>query len=130
MRQLHPAELKAWLDDPGQEKPLLLDVREPWEFDVCRIEGSRLLPMRSLPAHLDELDRARENEVSAEANIGAADVKPRSGGRSQIVVICHHGVRSFHAGRFLEHSGFTNVINLTGGVDAWAKEVDHAMPTY
>ncbi len=107
MRQIRPAELKAWLDDPGRDKPLLLDVREPWEFDVCRIEGARLLPMRSLPAHLPELDRRR-----------------------QIVVICHHGVRSFHAGRFLEHSGFADVINLTGGVDAWAKEVDPAMPTY
>jgi rhodanese-related sulfurtransferase len=63
--------------------------------------------MRELPARVVELDPERET-----------------------VVICHHGVRSFHVGRFLEHSGFAHVINLTGGVDGWAKEVDPTMPTY
>jgi rhodanese-related sulfurtransferase len=107
MRQLRPAELHAWLADPAREKPLLLDVREAWEFDICRIEGAELVPMQTVPARLAELNPARET-----------------------VVICHHGVRSYHAARFLEHSGFTNVINLTGGVDAWAKEADPTMPTY
>lgn len=107
MRQLRPAELKAWLDDPAREKPMLLDVREAWEFRVCRIDGSELVPLPSIPARLAELNPARET-----------------------VVICHHGVRSYHAARFLEHNGFTNVINLTGGVDAWAKEADPTMPTY
>ncbi len=107
MRQMRPAELKAWLDDPGREKPLLLDVREPWEYDVCRIEGSVLVPMRGLEGKLAELDRERET-----------------------VCVCHHGVRSYHVARFLEHQGFTRVINLAGGVDAWAKEADPSMPTY
>lgn len=107
MRQLRPAELKAWLDDPQREKPLLLDVREPWEYGVCHIEGAQLMPMASVPARLNQLDPVRET-----------------------VVICHHGVRSFHVARLLEHSGFSNVINLTGGVDAWAKEADPTMPTY
>ncbi len=107
MKQLRPAELKAWLDDPGRSKPLLLDVREPWEYGLCHIEGSQLMPMGSVPTRLNELDLARET-----------------------VVICHHGVRSYHVARLLEHSGFTNVINLTGGVDAWAKEADPTMPTY
>ncbi|TCJ12935.1 sulfurtransferase [Parasulfuritortus cantonensis] len=107
MRHLRPAELKAWLDDPARERPFLLDVRESWEFDVCRIEGAELVPMRTIPARLAELNPGRET-----------------------VVICHHGVRSFHAARYLEHNGFTNVINLTGGVDAWAKEADPTMPTY
>jgi len=107
MRQLRPAELKAWLDDPSRDKPVLLDVREPWEFDVCRLPGSVLLPMRRVEAQLSELDRERE-----------------------IVCICHHGVRSYHVARFLEHNGFGRVINLSGGVDAWAKEADPAMPTY
>jgi len=107
MRHIRPAELNAWLQDESREKPLLLDVRQPWEFDCCRIAGSDLVPMSSLASRLDELDKNRE-----------------------IVVICHHGVRSYHAARFLEHNGCTRVTNLTGGVDAWAKEVDHAMPTY
>jgi len=107
MRQLRPAELKAWLDDPARDKPVLLDVREAWEFGVCRIDGSELVPLQTIPTRLAELNPARET-----------------------VVICHHGVRSYHAARFLEHNGFTNVINLTGGVDAWAKEADPTMPTY
>lgn len=107
MRHLRPAELKAWLDAPDRTKPLLLDVREPWEYEVCHIEGATLVPMRSIQVRLAELDPQRET-----------------------VVICHHGVRSYHVARFLEHNGFSNVINLTGGVDAWAKEADAAMPTY
>lgn len=107
MKQLKPSELKAWLDDPARAKPLLLDVREGWEYERCHIEGATLLPMSSLQRHLSELDPQRET-----------------------VVICHHGVRSFHVARFLEQNGFSKVINLAGGVDAWAKEVDRSMPTY
>ncbi|MGQ9684862.1 MAG: rhodanese-like domain-containing protein [Thiobacillaceae bacterium] len=107
MQHIRPAELKAWLTDPQREKPLLLDVREPWEFERCHIDGALSVPMNGIPARLDELPRDRE-----------------------IVVICHHGVRSFHVARFLDHNGFTRIINLTGGVDAWAKEVDPTMPTY
>ncbi len=107
MQHIRPAELKAWLEDPGREQPLLLDVREPWEFERCHIEGALSLPMNGIPARVHELPRDRD-----------------------IVVICHHGVRSFHVARFLDHSGYTRVINLSGGVDAWAKEVDPIMPTY
>jgi rhodanese-related sulfurtransferase len=107
MRQIRPAELKAWLDDDTREKPLLLDVRQPWEFDCCRIEGSESVPLPAIQARMNEIDPSRE-----------------------IVVICHHGVRSYHAGRFLEHNGYSRVTNLSGGVDAWAKEVDPAMPKY
>lgn len=107
MRHIRPAELKAWLDDPSQPRPLLLDVREPWEYALCRIEGAQSMPMQGIPARIGELDP-----------------------RQEIVCICHHGVRSFHVARFLEHNGFTNVINLTGGVDGWAKEADPTMPTY
>jgi rhodanese-related sulfurtransferase len=107
MRHLRPAELKARLDDPGQPRPLLLDVREPWEFALCHLDGAQSMPMQGIPARIGELDPQQE-----------------------IVCICHHGVRSFHVARFLEHNGFANVINLTGGVDAWAKEADPTMPTY
>ena len=107
MNQITPAELAAGLDDSRREKPLLLDVREPWEFEKCRIEGARLVPLRELPARFAELDAA-----------------------AQTVVICHHGGRSMQAALFLELQGFGDVHNLAGGVDAWARSVDPAMPVY
>lgn len=105
MRQFRPAELAAHLE--AGQRPVLLDVREPWEWDICRLPGAQLIPMRDLPARLAELNKSAET-----------------------VVICHHGVRSFHAARYLETAGFDNVINLAGGVAAWADEVDPAMPRY
>jgi rhodanese-related sulfurtransferase len=105
MRQFRPAELAAYMH--AGHSPVLLDVREQWEWEVCRLSGAVLIPMRELPARLAELDQAVET-----------------------VVICHHGVRSYHAARYLETAGFGNVINLSGGVAAWADEVDPAMPRY
>jgi rhodanese-related sulfurtransferase len=106
MRQMLPRDLAERLRDGG-EPPLLLDVREPWEFHICRIEGARSLPMRQIPEALGELDHDCE-----------------------LVVICHHGIRSQQVARYLDYQGFTNVINLQGGVAAWARDVDPAMPTY
>lgn len=106
MRELGPAALSAHLEAVG-EPPLLLDVREPWEFDICHIRGSRLLPMGQLHGKLDELDPRRET-----------------------VVICHHGIRSRVVAAQLDRLGFERVINLTGGVEAWAREVDRDMPLY
>jgi len=105
MRHLGAAELHSWL--AGRGNVALLDVREPWEFDTCRIEGSRLIPLSQLPARLGELDPDRTT-----------------------VVICHHGVRSLRAASYLEHCGFGDVVNLTGGIDAWARTVDRAMAVY
>lgn len=107
MQQLTPIQLKEWLDDPAREKPVLVDVREPWEFDVCRIAGSKPMPMRSVPARFAELQRATET-----------------------VIICHHGARSYQVAMFLEHQGFTNIYNLYGGLAAWAQQADPSMPTY
>lgn len=107
MQQISATQLKDWLDDPQREKPLLVDVREPWEFQTCKIEGAQSMPMRSIPARYMELKRDAD-----------------------VVVICHHGARSFQVGLFLEQQGFGNVINLYGGVAAWARDVDPAMPTY
>lgn len=107
MQQLTASQLKAWLDDPAREKPVLLDVREPWEFDVCRIGGSKPMPMRAVPARCNEL-------------------KPEL----ETVVVCHHGARSYQVAMFLEQQGFTNVFNLYGGVAAWAQQADPNMPTY
>jgi rhodanese-related sulfurtransferase len=106
MREFSAQELRAYLN-AAAEQPLLLDVREPWEFDKARIEGSTLVPMRSVPDRLQELDPERET-----------------------VVICHHGIRSRMVGHFLESQGFSNIINLSGGVASWANDVDQQMPTY
>jgi rhodanese-related sulfurtransferase len=105
MRQFRPAELAARLE--AGHPPVLLDVREAWEWNVCRLPGAILIPMRELPARLQELNKEAET-----------------------VVICHHGVRSYHAARYLETAGFDNVVNLSGGVAAWADEVDPAMARY
>lgn len=107
MKTSSASELAAWLADSTREPPLLLDVREPWETQICRIEGSELVPMQSLPAKLGELDPDRPT-----------------------VCLCHLGGRSMQVAVFLERQGFKDVCNLTGGVDAWAHQVDTTMPTY
>jgi len=106
MRHFTPNDLKTALDGP-EAAPVLLDVREPWEFQTCQIEGSQLIPMGKLPALLNTLDPTRET-----------------------VVICHHGIRSRQVARFLEYQGFTSVINLSDGIDGWSRDVDHEMATY
>lgn len=107
MQQISPAQLKAWLDDPARAKPVMVDVREPWEMDVCRITGTTPMPMRAVPARFLELKKDAE-----------------------IVVICHHGARSYQVAMFLEYQGFSNLYNLHGGLAAWARDVDPSMPTY
>ncbi len=107
MQQLSVTQLKAWLDDPAREKPVMLDVREPWEYQIARVEGSKHVPMRAVPAQVGELDPGAET-----------------------VVICHHGGRSMQVAMFLERAGFGRVYNLAGGVDAWARQVDRSMATY
>jgi rhodanese-related sulfurtransferase len=107
MQQLTAPQLAEWLADPAREKPVLLDVREPWEFQTCHIEGSTPIPMNSIPARQEELDP-----------------------EAPVVCICHHGMRSMQVAAFLERNGFTQVTNLTGGVHAWSQQVDGKMPTY
>lgn len=106
MRQISVAQLKARLEEAG-EKPLLLDVREAWEVRLCILAGSIHIPMGLVPARQSELDPARET-----------------------VVICHHGIRSYQVAYYLEHQGFQNLINLKGGIDAWAREIDPLMAKY
>lgn len=107
MQQITPAQLKSWLDDASREQPVLLDVREPWEHEKARIEGSQLVPMREVPARVAEIAPDRE-----------------------VVAICHHGGRSMQVAMFLEKQGFKRVHNLVGGIDAWSRTVDPAVPTY
>lgn len=99
-------ELKQHLDT-AETLPLLLDVREPWEFELCHIAGSRLVPMGQIEDALDSLDAEQE-----------------------IVVICHHGRRSEIVADYLQSSGFKDVANLAGGVEAWAEDIDPTMARY
>ena len=105
--ELAPVELRRWRADPARRPPFVVDVREDWELARCALSDSMHVPMRELPARLAELPRDRE-----------------------LVVVCHHGVRSRFAARFLAGSGFAPVFNLTGGVEAWAAEVDPTLARY
>ena len=107
MQQILPAQLDEWLRDASRPAPMLLDVREPNEFQYCAIAGSVSMPMASVPARQQELDPDAE-----------------------IVVICHHGMRSMQVALFLERQGYPKVTNLTGGVALWAQQVDPSMPQY
>ncbi|MEP7329721.1 MAG: rhodanese-like domain-containing protein [Betaproteobacteria bacterium] len=107
MPQLAPAELHGWRADAARRAPVLVDVREPWEFERCKIEGAISVPLSQLQARIAEL--------SAEQDL---------------ILVCHHGSRSQQAAMFLARNGFSRVYNLRGGVEAWAVEVDPAMPRY
>ena len=100
-----PEELKKRLD--AGEKPVLLDVREPWEFSICKIEGSVNISMSEPEKLINELN----------AN-------------DEIIAICHHGMRSFQVCNYLENNGFNKVLNLDGGIDSWAKTIDTDMAQY
>ncbi|HVJ12666.1 MAG TPA: rhodanese-like domain-containing protein [Burkholderiales bacterium] len=107
MKQITPGELAAWLADAKRDQPVLVDVREPWEWQTARIEGAQHIPMREIPARAGELDKGRD-----------------------VVAICHHGGRSQQVAMFLEKNGFAKIHNLQGGVDAWSRTVDPSVPTY
>mgnify|MGYP001815698110 CR=1 FL=1 len=96
----------ARLQDEGRG-PKLLDVRTPREWQICRLQGAELLPLQELPGRWQELDPNQE-----------------------IVVYCHHGHRSARAVDFLRRAGLERVRNLTGGIDAWSREIDPAVPLY
>lgn len=98
MEQLTPSQLRLWLDDPQRSNPVLIDVREPWEFDAAHINGAIPMPMRSVTARYLELEREGE-----------------------LVFICRSGARSYQVGMFLEQAGFTRVNNLYGGMIAWSQ---------
>lgn len=98
-------ELKSRLDKG--DKIALLDVREEWEYNLAKIDGSILIPLGTLPQSLCKLDPGTE-----------------------IVALCHHGMRSADAVNFLYQQGYKNVKNLVGGIDAWSLQVDPGVPRY
>jgi rhodanese-related sulfurtransferase len=103
--QIEPREVKQRLD--RGEKLLLVDVREQWEFDACRIESAKLVPLRTLPTNLATFDGAEE-----------------------VVVYCHHGMRSLDAAAFLRSQGVEKARSMAGGIERWSTEIDPRVPRY
>ena len=104
--EITPAQLKAKLD--ASEKIQLIDVRQPEEFEYCQIAGSQLIPLPEIPKRYAEIAKNPE-----------------------AVIICHHGFRSAQAIQFLmQRYGYTNLLNLKGGIHAWAEQADPQMPVY
>ena len=109
--EIQPAVLRDLLEngDPAGGSVTLVDCREPEERELVLIEPSVHLPMSALPKGLDSLESVRD---------------------SQVVVYCHHGVRSQNVAAWLTEQGFSNVCSLAGGIDAWAVEVEPGMSRY
>jgi rhodanese-related sulfurtransferase len=105
VKEMSVETLKAKLDNG--ETPLIIDVREPWEYDIAHLRQAIHIPMNTIPQRLATLDP-----------------------HAEIVVQCHHGGRSWHVANFLIQHGFTNVSNLSGGIDAWARRIERTMRTY
>jgi rhodanese-related sulfurtransferase len=105
MSEISPQELKARLD--GQAALLLLDVRQDWETQICRLPNAVHIPIEELEQRVDELDP-----------------------QDQIVVYCHQGVRSAAVAEYLRSVGFRDVKNLSGGLDLWARTIDPSMRRY
>jgi rhodanese-related sulfurtransferase len=105
MQTVSPGDLAQVLSSGQGHR--LVDVRDRWEFELCRIAGSENIPMAELMGQLDSL-----------------------GKEDPIVVICHHGMRSQQVAAYLDSLGYSNIMNLEGGVDAWSRVVDPEMPQY
>lgn len=103
--QIGVDELKSWRDEG--RKFAVVDVRETWEYEICRIEGSLHIPMAAIP---DSLDRLPSD--------------------APLVVACHHGGRSMRVVSWLRQQGVERAINLAGGVDQWAERVEPGMQRY
>lgn len=115
--QLNPADFTTWRESlpAGAPLPVVLDVREPWELQTASVkeDGFTLMhiPMRELPARLQEL----------QAQLPAGQ---------PIACLCHHGMRSMQVGNYLAQNGYTQVVNLQGGIDAWSRQRDNSVPSY
>ena len=105
VRELSPAEFAA--QRAAGSDAVLLDVREPWELEIARLPGTVDMPMAQLADRIGELDPGRA-----------------------VVVLCRSGSRSLAVARFLEARGFRSVANLSGGILAWARDLDPSLATY
>ena len=103
--QIEPREVKRRLD--AGESLLLVDVREPWEHDICRLPGAKLVPLGSVASNLAVFEQADE-----------------------VVIYCHHGLRSLDAAVWLRQQGIEGARSMAGGIERWSREVDPSVPRY
>jgi rhodanese-related sulfurtransferase len=103
--EITPAEVKLRLDKG--EKLMFIDVREPWEFDICKIAGAKLIPMSTVPANLQSLDSDDE-----------------------IICYCHRGIRSLDVAVWLRGQGVEKAKSLAGGIERWSLEIDPNVARY
>ena len=103
--EIEPREVSRLL--ASGQKFLFVDVRESWEYDISRIEGSVLIPLREIPASV-----------------------PRLSESMQLILFCHHGIRSLDAATWLRMQGIQGARSMSGGIDRWAKEIDPSVPRY
>jgi rhodanese-related sulfurtransferase len=103
--QISPVEVKTRMD--RGEKLMLVDVREQWEYDLCRIEGAKLVPLGSLAANVNGLL-----------------------GVDEVICYCHHGMRSLDAATWLRFQGIEKAKSLSGGIERWSTDVDPHVPRY
>ncbi|HXZ79382.1 MAG TPA: rhodanese-like domain-containing protein [Terriglobales bacterium] len=104
--EITPEELKGKLD--AGDRPVLLDIRDQWEYEAARISGSKHIPMDQIPGRVHQ-------ELDPEEHI---------------VVICHHGIRSANVTNWMRLQGFENVQSLRGGLDQWSRQIDPKVPVY
>jgi adenylyltransferase/sulfurtransferase len=103
--QITPKEVKERLD--RGEKLVLVDVREPQEYAICRIAGATLIPMGTIPANLQNLDVDED-----------------------VICYCHHGIRSLDVANWLRSKGVSGAKSMAGGIDRWSTEIDPSIPRY
>ena len=115
--QLAPADFAAWLASlpAGAPTPIVLDVREPWELQTAsvKVDGFTFvhMPMRDIPARIEQLKEEWQPD-------------------QPVACLCHHGARSMQVANFLAQNGFTQVVNLHGGINAWTQQRDASVPVY
>ncbi|HXT24356.1 MAG TPA: rhodanese-like domain-containing protein [Candidatus Eisenbacteria bacterium] len=107
MRELEISVAELQQKKKSGEQFLLIDVREPWEYETCRIAGAQLMPMRTIPGNLQQLDVDRD-----------------------VVCYCHHGQRSLDVAAWLRAQGVESAQSLAGGIDKWSLEIDPSIPRY
>ncbi len=106
--EISAADVKQKLD--AGEPVVLLDCREPFEHAICHLPGAELIPMNTIPQRLADVERLTD--------------------RGELVVYCHHGMRSLNVANWLRQQGVENVRSMTGGIDAWSLQIDRLVPRY
>ncbi len=105
--EIPPAEARRLLEDG---KARLIDVREPHEYQLARIDGAQLIPMHTVPQRLQELEAAADETL--------------------LIVYCHHGVRRLSVVEWLRRQGVEQCVSLIGGIDLWSRQIDSSVPRY